>query len=93
MNDEKGLVAWLSSGIAMVFTSVQPDVVLQYVSLALTIISVLVSVAFSLWRWWKEAKKDGKLTDEEIEEGLKIISKGVEDMKEASKDKDGKSND
>lgn len=75
--------SWLGNGIAAVFTAIQTDAIFQYVSLALTIVSVVISIAFTLWKWWKAAKADGRIDEKEIEEGLKIIKDGAEELKGA----------
>lgn len=46
----------------------------------LAIVTSCVILGFNIWRWVKEAKKDGKITAEEIEEGKKIIVDGIEDI-------------
>ena len=60
----------------------QVEQVLRIVSFALSIaISILILVSRIL-TWWKEAKKDGKITKDEIKEGANIITEGVKDIKD-----------
>lgn len=70
--------------------SVQTDVVLKWVQLGLAIACSVVLLAYRLWKWWKEAKKDGKITKEEIKEGLDIVKDGLEDVKHTIDDKEVK---
>ena len=81
-------IDYLFDSIAIVFASVQPEVYFRYVSLALSILATLLSIAFSLWQWWKKAKQDGKITKDEIKEGVKIIQDGTEKIKHTLDDKD-----
>lgn len=73
MKSDKNIVGWVGSGIAGILTTLQENPVIQIISFCLTILSVLVSLAYTLWKWYRRAKADKKITDEEIEEGLTII--------------------
>ena len=41
---------------------------LSYIQLGLGILATIVSIAFSVWKWWKKASADGKITKDEIKE-------------------------
>ena len=56
--------------LGAVFTAVQTDTTLQIISLVLTIIATAFSIAFTIYKWWKSAKADGKITKDEIDELL-----------------------
>ena len=73
MKSDKNIVGWVASGVAGIFTTLQENPVIQIISFCLTILSVLVSLAYTLWKWYRKAKADKKITEEEVEEGLKII--------------------
>ena len=60
----------------------QPNWIFQWIQLGLAIACSLVLLAYRLWKWWKEAKADGKITKDEIKEGLNIIGEGLEDVKD-----------
>lgn len=53
---------------AAVFTAIQPNEILQWISLVLTIIATAISIVLSVWRWWKSAKKDGKIDEKELKD-------------------------
>ena len=74
-------VDYIFDSIAIVFASVQPEVLFRYISLVLSILATLVSLAFSIWNWWKKAKEDGKITKEEFKEGADIIRDGTNEIK------------
>ena len=46
------------------------------------LITIVCSIIIPLIKWWKNAKKDGKIDKEEIKDGIGIIKNGVEDIKE-----------
>ena len=66
-------------------TALQPNDVLQTISLVVTIIGGLITAGSMLYMWWKKAKEDGKITKDEIAEGVEIVKKTTEDITEAVK--------
>lgn len=78
---------------AVVFTTLQTNQLFQYISLALTIISVVITICFNLWKWYKNAKADGKITIEETKDLIETVQDGVEDLQDIlpkDKEKGGK---
>lgn len=53
-------------GLGGILTAVQTQEAFQIVSLIFTIIATMVSIVFTIWKWWKSAKADGKITPEEV---------------------------
>lgn len=83
MKNESGM-NYMADGLAVVFSVVQPDMLFKYISFGLTIIATLFSLAFTilqLIKWWKDAKKDGKITKEELDDAETIIKDGIEHIK------------
>ena len=62
-------------------------IICMVVGLLITIVS---SIIIPLIKWWKKAKADGKITDEEIQEGVEIIENGVNELKDKKEDKEEK---
>lgn len=75
---------WGADAVAVVGTAVQMDEVKQWISMAITIVAGIVSIALSIWKWWKSAKKDGKIDEKEIEDLQQILDHKKE--KEENKD-------
>ena len=73
------------NGIGYVLTAIQTNPTFQYIELAISITLSIVLLAYRIWKWWKEAKKDGKITKEEIKDATDIIMGGVEDIKDKTK--------
>ena len=84
---KKFRIDYIFDGIALTFASIQPEALFQYISLILSILATLVSIAFSLWQWWKKANQDGKITKEEFKEGADIIKNGTDEVKHHLEDK------
>lgn len=75
-----------------VLVSIQENPIWQGVQLALSIITSVVLCAYQIWKWWKEATKDKKITKDEVEEGFKIINDGLEDVNDKVNGKDKRDN-
>lgn len=84
--------------LAAMFTGTQPDELLKYISLGLTILATLVSIFFSVYFGIKKAKSDdGKIDPEEAKEiaddateQLETLKGEVESLTAQVKEKDEK---
>ena len=65
-----------------IFTAMQTERTLQIISIVLVCLSTAVSLAYNLYKWWKEAKSDGQITKEEIKDGIGIIKDGANKLNE-----------
>lgn len=78
---------------------IQTNAIFQYIELGIAILTSIVMLAYRIYHWVKEAKADGKITADEIKEGVEIIKDGVDELvdeieqlekvSEKEKDKDG----
>lgn len=76
-------INYIASGVACITTSLQSNEIFSYVSLSLTILSIVVSLAFTIYRWYKVATDDGKINKEEIDDLMKNINEGVNELNDA----------
>lgn len=82
-----GTIGTILSSMGMAISAEQLDHILSIICSVLGAIIVLItSIIIPLVQWYKKAKADGKITKEELEEGKKIISNGVEKTKESIDD-------
>ena len=72
--------------------TIQDNPIWQGIQLGLSILTSVVLIAYRLWKWHKEATADGKITKDEIEEGAKIISDGLEEVNDKVNGKDKNNN-
>lgn len=80
-------LSWSGTIFGTIFTALQTNEVFQYISLAITILSSLLAIAFTIYKWWKKANEDGKITPEEIE----ALGNDLKDtLEKGDKEKDGK---
>ena len=83
-----GVVGTSTSAVG---TAIQTNEVLQTISLIITILGGIVSlIVIPLLTWYKNAKKDGKITVDEIEEGAKTLQEGLEQLDKNLNDKNKK---
>lgn len=76
--------------MSAVGTSLQPDEVLRYISLVITIIGGLITLVTAIWglvvkikAWHKKAMEDGVIDDAEKEELKGIVKEGINEGKQA----------
>ena len=70
----------LGIGLQAIFTAVQTDEVLRWISFGFTLLSVILTIAYNIWRWWKKSKEDGKISMKEVNELGDIIKDGSESL-------------
>ena len=81
----------LGSVMSAVGTATQTNEILQTISLIITIIGALISmIVVPLISWFQKAKQDGKITKDEIQEGLQTLQDGIGGVKDTLKDKEEK---
>lgn len=78
----KTRIDFITEAVAGISTVLQPDEVLRIVSLVLTCLSVAISVAFTIYKWYKEAKGDGKIDANEVDD---LVNKIKDDIDKRSK--------
>ena len=62
------IVGFVGTGISTALTITQTNEVFQLIQLILSILAFLVTICFTIWKWYKKAKEDGKITLDEVEE-------------------------
>ena len=50
------------------------------------LITIICSIVIPFIKWWKKAKADGKITEDEIKEGVEIIENGINELKDKTKE-------
>lgn len=66
----------LGIGLQAIFTAIQTDEVLRWISFGFTLVSVILTIAYNIWRWWRKSKEDGKISMKEVDELGEIIKDG-----------------
>lgn len=85
------IISYIANGVTYVVALSQTNEIFQIVELVFAILTSVILLLYRLWKWYNEAKKDGKITREEIKDGIDIIVDGVDDIKKKGDKKDDNS--
>ena len=66
------------TALESVLAVAQTNEILQTIQIILAIITFLVTIGYTIWKWYKNAKKDGKITKDEVEDLVDDIKKEVD---------------
>lgn len=73
------LIGWSGGVFGGISTILQANELFQLIQAILSILVLLATLGYTIWKWYKKAKKDGKITEEEYDElmdNLKDFNKG-----------------
>lgn len=79
-------LTWLGSVFGTIGTAIQTDEVFRYISLGLTILSTIFSIIYTIWKWWRKSKKDGKITEDEVDELMDDVHDVLNDKEKGDKE-------
>ena len=85
MKNGSDIFAIMGNGLTYVMTTIQTNEIFQIVELCLSILTSLIIIGFKIWKWWKNASADGKITKEEIKELSDDIEEDVDKLKDKNK--------
>lgn len=71
-----------ANGFTYFLAFIQTNQAFQIAEMILAILTSIVLLAYRIWKWWQEAKKDGKITMDEIKDVSKTISDGVKEVRD-----------
>lgn len=87
--NHKEFLNWIGCGISTVLTAVQTQELFQIISLILTCIATLVTIAYNIYKWYKKAAEDKKIDENELKEGIDVIKDSIDKIKELSNNDKG----
>ena len=70
------------NGIMYILTATQTKEVFEIVTLILSIVISILIIVSKIIDWYKRAKADGKIDEDEIKEGIDIIVDGTKEIKD-----------
>lgn len=91
MNDSSNVGGLTASAISWIFTATQADEVLAYIQLVLSIVATIVSLIISISVWFRRAKADGKISNEELDELRNTMDDAKTSIENAFENKENKS--
>lgn len=56
----------------------QANETLQAIQIVLACITFVVTIAYTIWKWYRNAKKDGKIDENEVDDLMEDLKKEVD---------------
>lgn len=60
--------SWLGTALSGMFAYLSAVELKDLISWILSIVTAVVTIAFTIWSWYRKASKDGKITKDEVDE-------------------------
>lgn len=70
-----GIVFGSIGALETVVTISQTNEVFQTIQIIISALAGAVALAYTIWRWYRNAKKDGKITEDEVDDLFKQVTK------------------
>ena len=83
--EKDGLVFGSIAVLETMVTVSQTNEVFQTIQIIISALAGAVALAYTIWRWYRNAKKDGKITEDEIDDLFEHIAK-KEDSEDEHRD-------
>ena len=80
-----GIVFGSIAVLETMVTVSQTNEVFQTIQIIISALAGAVALAYTIWRWYRNAKKDGKITEDEIDDLFKQLDK-KEDSEDEHRD-------
>lgn len=74
-----GIVFGSIAVLETMVTVSQTNEVFQTIQIIISALAGAVALAYTIWRWYKNAKKDGKISEDEVDDLFQQITKNEED--------------
>ena len=83
--EKDGLVFGSIAVLETMVTVSQTNEVFQTIQIIISALAGVVALAYTIWRWYRNAKKDGKITEDEVDDLFEQITK-KEDSEDEHRD-------
>ena len=83
--EKDGIVFGSIAVLQTMVTVSQTNEVFQTIQIIISAVAGAVALAYTIWRWYRNAKKDGKITEDEVDDLFEQITK-KEDSEDEHRD-------
>lgn len=83
--DMKEIGTIAGNGLTYILAAIQSNEILQWIEFGLSIAVSCILLAYRVWRWYKEAKKDGKITPDELKQLADEVEESKKDFEDIKK--------
>ena len=77
--EKDGIVFGSIAVLETMVTVSQTNEVFQTIQIIISALAGAVALAYTIWRWYRNAKKDGKITEDEVDDLFQQITKEEKD--------------
>ncbi len=70
------------TGLSAIATSLQTNQIFETIQIIITCISGLITIAMMIYNWYQKAKKDGKISADEVKDLIDTVKDEVEEIKD-----------
>ena len=92
-NNLNNAISYILTGFSALLVGTQENEVFQIIQLILTIISSLLVIAFTAYKFIRRVLEDGKITNEEIDEAFELTIDSLDALEEVLTKKEEQQND
>lgn len=84
MNENVDLgISWIGTGLTAITAYLQVNDIAKYIVFALGVASGFLSIIYTIYKWYKRASADKKLSKDEVNELIDIIGQANEKIEAA----------
>ena len=83
--EKDGIVFGSIAVLETMVTVSQTNEVFQTIQIIISALAGAVALAYTIWRWYRNARKDGKITEDEVDDLFEQITK-KEDSEDEHRD-------
>ena len=84
MNENVDLgISWIGTGITSFSAFLQVNNIAKYVVFGLGVVSGVLSIIYTIYKWYKRASADKKISKDEVNELIEIIGQANEKIEAA----------
>ena len=73
--EKDGIVFGSIAVLETMVTVSQTNEVFQTIQIIISALAGAVALAYTIWRWYRNAKKDGKITEDEVDDLFEHLTK------------------
>jgi len=86
----KNNLGYIFTTMNIILTTTQENPIYQIISLIITILGGIITILFTIYKWYKEANKDGKITKDEVDKLADDVGDEVKTLTDKVKKEDDK---
>lgn len=83
MKDKTNVFSIVLNGLSYLASIEQTEQLFKIIQLVISIICSIILIIINVWKWWNNAKKDGKIDNDELDQLANIIKRDGDDNEQS----------